>query len=136
MPGLYLRNPGSRNGGHCWNEAMHLRIQRYLLDDGGAIGLERAAVVLDGHPGDLADQPVGNSGGDLTGDELVLALESPPDHDVIARLDGLEEHRNIQRVVLQVTVHGHHNLTGGEFDPRRHGRGLATVTAELHHLEP
>ena len=60
MSHLDLGDARAGDGRHRGDEAVHLRVQRYLLDQRPAVGLERATVVLDRHAGDLADEPVGN----------------------------------------------------------------------------
>ena len=125
--------PGQR--GHGGDEAVHLRIQRDAPDDRRAVGLERAAVVLDGDARDPADHPVGDDGWDLTGHELVLALVAPADHDIEALPDLFQEQGDVARVVLEIAVHGDDDLAAGVLDAGDHGRGLAVVLTEADHPE-
>ena len=87
--------PGDRRHGR--NEAVHFRVQRNLLDQGCAERLQRAAIVLDGHAGHFADDPVGDPRGDLARDQLVLAIEAPADDDVVAFLDLVQEVADVRQ---------------------------------------
>ena len=43
------------------DEAVHLAVELHALDDVPAVGLERAAVVVQVHAGDDGDEPVGDA---------------------------------------------------------------------------
>ncbi len=115
---------------------MHLRVQRNALDQAGAEGLERAAVVLDRHARHVADQPVGDARGNLARDQLVLAVVAPADDQVEAGVDLLEQQRDIGRVVLQVAVHGDEHVAVRVLDACGHRRSLAVVATELDDAQP
>jgi hypothetical protein len=136
VPDLDLGDARPRDRGHGRDEAVHLGVQRDLLDERAPVGLERAAIVLDRHAGDLADQPVGDLRGDLAGYQLVLAVEAPADHDVVALVDLGEEVLDVARVVLQVAVHGDEDPAARLLDAGGHGGGLAVVAAEVDDAHP
>ena len=69
---------------------MHLAVEARLVDDLGAVRLERAAVVVEAHAGHPADQPVGDPRRQAA-DEAVLAVASPAADDVVALVDLREE---------------------------------------------
>ena len=94
------------------------------LDQRGAKRLEEQPLSVMGTPGDLADQPVRDSGGDFARHQLVLPLVPPTDDDVVTLRHLGEEMLDIRRIVLQIPVHGHENLSARVLDPGRHGGRL------------
>jgi hypothetical protein len=109
-----------------------MRAPAIELMAGRAIRFQRAAVVANRNAGDLADQPVGDPRRDLARDELVLALHTPTGDEVVVLLERVDEHRNVARIVLEVTVHRDEILTASVRHAGGHGGCLAGV-ARKHH---
>ena len=59
------------------DEAVHLAVELHAEHDVAAVGLEGAAVVVQGHAGDARDQPVGDLRRDLACGGLVLPVLAP-----------------------------------------------------------
>src|SRR6266702_6118337 len=136
MAYLDLRDAGPCDGGHGRDEPVHFRIQRNLLDQGGPVGLEGAAVITNRHTRDLPDQAIGDLRGNFPGDQLVLAVVAPADHDVEALIHLVQEQLDITRIILQIPIHGDDDFACGVLDAGRHGGGLAIVAAELDQPDP
>ena len=58
VPNRNLGDAGAGHVGERRQEAMHLAVEPRLLDDLRAVGLERAAVVVQADAGDASDEPV------------------------------------------------------------------------------
>src|SRR6185437_10475449 len=54
------------------------------------------------------------------------------DHDVVPRIDLLQQVADVRRIVLQIAIHGHDHFPARLGDARGHGRCLPVVAAELH----
>ena len=87
------------------DEPVHLAVEAHRLEDLAAVGLERAAVVVQAQPADAADQPVGDARRQLAGERRVLAVLAPAGDDVVALLELVEQARDVGRIVLEVGVH-------------------------------
>ena len=60
-----MRLLGTTPATQARNETVHLAHQLDLLDDRGLVDLQAAAIIVQFHPGDLADQGIGTPGGDF-----------------------------------------------------------------------
>src|SRR6185437_8617260 len=115
------------------DEAMHLAVERNVLDDLTAIGFVGRAEVVNVYAGELRHRPVGDARRHAAEDEVVGSLGAPSAHHVVAFLQLGEEARNLAGVVLQVAVHGDDEFTGGVVEAGGERRGLAEVAAQLDH---
>ena len=113
------------------DEAVHLAIERDVLDDLAAIGLEGGAKVVNIDAGELCHEPIGAARGDAAHDEVVNAFLAPSGDDVVALFELFDEGGDVVRVVLQVAVHGEDELAGGMIETGGQRRGLAEVAAQL-----
>ncbi len=68
------------------DEPVHLAIEPDLLDDAAAIGLQRAAVIVQLHPHHRRDEPVRRHRSQ-TPRELILARLAPARDDIIALVE-------------------------------------------------
>ena len=129
----HLIQPPAHPTGQGGDEAVHLPVEVHVLDHLAAVGLQGAAVVVQGHPGDFADQPVGDHGGQLAVDESVFAVFAPAAHHVEALIHAGQQQRDIRRIILQVGIQGDHNVSAGRMETGAHGGRLAKVAAEPDH---
>src|SRR5580658_11184650 len=118
--------------GEGGDEAVHLAVERNVLDDLAAVGLEGGAEVVDVDAGELRHHPVGNERGNTAEHEVVGTLGAPSADDVVALFELGEEARNLAGVVLQVAVHGDDELAGGVVEAGGERRGLPEVAAKLY----
>src|ERR1044071_3015488 len=81
-------------------EAVHLAIEPHVLNRLAAIGLERAAVVVQPNAGDPGDQPIGDAARQRAAEAPVLALLAPSRHDRISLVQLRKEPGDIVRIVL------------------------------------
>jgi hypothetical protein len=123
--------PGTSHRCHRGDEAMHLGIQRDVLDEVGPERFEGAAVVANRHSRDLGDQPVSNTRRNLPRHQFVLTIDAPTDDEMVALIDLLHERTYIRRVVLQIAIHRNKDVSARVLDPSRHGGGLSIVAPEL-----
>ena len=72
-----LADRGAIPTGQRGNEAVHLAIERNVLDHLAAIGLEGRAEVVNVHAGKLGHQPVGAARGNAPHDKVVDPLLAP-----------------------------------------------------------
>src|ERR1700722_4093464 len=116
-------------GGERGDEAMHLAVERNVLDDLAAIGLEGGAEVVDRDAAERGHQPVRDEGGDAAEEEVVAALTAPSADHVVALFELGEEPGNLVGVVLQVAVHGQDEVALRMVEAGGKGGGLAEVAA-------
>ncbi len=110
---------------------MHLAVERDVLDDFAAVGLEGGAEVVDVDAAESGHEPVGGAGGDAAENEVVAALRAPAADDVVAFFELGEEVGDLVGVVLEVAVHGEDVVALGVVEAGGEGGGLAEVAAEL-----
>jgi hypothetical protein len=101
----------------------------HRLDGGPAVRIERAAEVGDLDACKAPQHPVDHARGQRPA-ERILPNTTPPARDVVARLNRLDEPRDVLRGVLQVAVHGHDDVAAPTRKPRMHGWMLAEVALE------
>ena len=118
-------------GGEGGDEAVHFAVERDVLDDFAAVGLEGGAEVVDGDAGEGGHQLVGGAGGDASEKEVVAAFGAPTADDVVAFLEFGEEAGDLVGVVLEVAVHGEDELALRVVEAGGEGGGLAEVAAEF-----
>ncbi len=129
-----LDEPAAVLLGQHGNEAVHLAVEGEGLGQVAAHGAQRAAHVLDGHSGHLADQPVAQEAGYLANEEMILPIGAEAKDGIVALGQLVEQARNVGRIVLQVTVHGDEHVTTGPVDAGLERGGLAEVAPQLHDL--
>jgi hypothetical protein len=115
-------------------EAVHLAVEPRFVDDLGAVGLQRAAVVVQANPGHTPDQPVGCAGRHAARCPVLTVL-TPAADDVIALVDLLEQTRDVAGVVLQIPVHQNDHVSRGVVEACRQGGRLPEIAPELDELE-
>src|SRR5215475_8017389 len=99
---------------------MQFAVERDLIENFAAVGLEGCAKIVNVDSAELGHQPVRAAGGDAPQPEIVDALFAPAADDVVTLGDFFEENRNIGGIMLQVAIHGDDELaarvieTGGE----------------------
>ena len=111
---------------------MHVGIQVQRAHNPAAIGLERAAGVVDARAGDARDQQVRESTRQQASDRSILTVLAPATDDVKAVVDALKQAPDVGRIVLQVAIHRHHDAAPRLLEPSRHRGGLPIVAAEEH----
>ena len=61
----------------------------------------------------------------------VLPIVPPAHHQIVAFVQFTYHHRNVVRIILQITIHGYQNTAPCYVNAGRHCRCLAEVTPEL-----
>ena len=84
------------------------------------------------HPSHPADQAVGDPGGKFALESGVLALMAPATHEVIPLSQFGQQHGDVGRIVLQISIEADDHLSASHIKPSRHGCGLAIVLAQQH----
>src|SRR3984957_699529 len=88
--------------GKCRNEAMHLAVERNILNHLAAIGFECGAEVVDGNTGEARHDPVGAGRGNAAQDEVVDANFAPAGDDIIPLIELFYKSWNVIGIVLKV----------------------------------
>lgn len=115
---------------------MHFPHQLHLLDDGTAVDLQAAAIIVQSHAGDLADQNVGAPGRDLPQNQRIASVLPPADKEVEPALFYRRDHvGNVRRIVLEVAVERRDQPAGGRVDSRLHCGCLTEILLELDDLQ-
>ena len=114
---------------------MHLAVEPDVVQHAAAVGLQRAAVVVQVDAGHDGDQAVGDAA-DQHSARLVLAVLPPARNDVVALGDLVQQFGDVGGIVLQVGVDGDDDIAPGGIDAGHHGGRLAVVAAEVQHADP
>ena len=114
---------------------MHFTVETGLRQYVSPVGLEGAAVVVDTHPRDTGDDPVGDFGRQQACHGMVVTLPAPPADHIKALVEFLDEHGDIRWVVLQIRIQGHDDLALGVLESCTQGCGLAEVFSEADDLD-
>src|SRR5580704_251586 len=96
---------------------MHLAIERNVLDNLSAVGLEGGAKVVDVHTAKHGHEPVGGTRGNAAQDEVVAALRAPAANDVVALFEFGKEVGDFVGIVLEIAVHGKNEIALGVIEP-------------------
>ena len=131
------RNLGhARPGPTCkrGQEAVHFAVEADVLSDLAAVGLERAAVVVQVDARAPRDKPVGDHRGQFARDGLVLTVLAPAARHIVALVQLGQQQPDVGRIVLQVRVHRHDNVAGGRVEARGHRSRLTEIAPEYYHL--
>ena len=117
---------------------MQLAIQPYAVDDGTAVGLERAAIVMQVHAGGARDDAVGDARGQLARKLCVLPVLAPATDHVHTGVgfQTRQQQRNIVRLVLQVGIQRHHIAPAHAIKARLQCAGLTVVARQEHRAQP
>lgn len=118
--------------GQDWNKAMHLAVEIQFTGDFAADRFERTTQVVDWEFGGARDEPIGDPGRQASTQEKVLPLFSPTMDQVVTLVDRVEHHRNIGRIVLQISIQGYQDFTLGMIDTCLHRRRLPKIAAQDH----
>ncbi len=131
VPHVHLGHAGALYAGQHRNEAVHLAVEVEVLGHLQPEDFERAAVVVEVHARQPANEGIGNSAGDFAQQHSILPIAPPSRHYVpTARLQFVAHGQDVERVVLQIAVHRDDVLPPGSGNARRHGRGLPVVAVE------
>ena len=114
---------------------MHLAVQLHAGNHVPAIGLQRAAVVVQMHSRNERDEAIREPAHEVPADRRVLPRAAPSRAHVETFAEPREQQRNVFRIVLQVRIHRNDDLARCEIEARLHGRGLSEVAAEVNDLE-
>ena len=106
---------------------MHLAVKRHLFDNRCPICLQRAPIVMNRNPRYLGDNPIGCDRRHTPRPKLILPVLPPATNQVIAFVKLPKHARNINRIILQITVHTDDILAAGIFKPCRHRRRLPCI---------
>ena len=123
----HLRDADAHPRGERGDEAVHLAVEADAAQHLAAVGLQGAAVVVQAHVGDLADQPVGGPARDAARQPRVLAVLAPAADHVVAFVNLREQQGDFAGIVLQVAVHRADHVAGGGVEPGRERRGLPEI---------
>jgi len=88
------------------DKAMQLAVERDLVQNFPAIGLEGRTKVVNVHAAQLGHQPVGAAGRQAAEPEVVNAALAPAADDVVALGNLFQKNGDIGRIMLQVAIHG------------------------------
>ena len=133
MVHLHLADPGSLDEGQGGQKAVQLAVEVHVTHQFPPVGLEGTAVIVKLHPGDPADQLVGQQRGQQAAHGRILPLVPPAAHQIeVAVLKALQKEGNIGRIVLEVAVEGHDHRSAAGVETGRHGGGLAVIAAQQH----
>ncbi len=113
------------------NEAVHLAVERNVLDDLAAVRLEGGAEVVNIHAGELRHHPVGDARRHAAQHEVVSTLSAPSADDVVTLFQLGEKARDLAGVVLQVAVHSDDEFAGCVIKAGCQRRGLAEVAPQF-----
>src|ERR1039458_3348068 len=130
-----LADGSAIQAGQGGNEAMHLAVERNVVNDLAAIGLEGGAEIMDIDPGEFGHQPVCAARGNAAQDEIVDAVLAPPGDDVVSLIELFYQGGNVVGDVLPVASHGQDELDRGMVEACGQSRGLAKVAAQLDHKD-
>ena len=123
-----LGDPSTRQVRERRQETVHLAVQP-RLHDVRTVGLG-AAVVVEAHTRDAADEPVGDprrhAANPVLGDAASRSRRRSPRRSSRAAGD-------VGRIVLEVAVHRDDHLAARVVEPGGHRRGLPVVAAQLNH---
>ena len=110
--------------------------QTHLLDDLSAIGAIRGSKIMNIQSAYLPNQEICHARWPAANHALG-PLVAPATHHVISILDPLEEHRNLFREMLQVSIHGDHDIALRGIQSCLERCGLTVIPAkfnDLHHV--
>ncbi len=128
-----LDDVGPGSVGQHGDEAMHLAIEPHVIEHLAAVGLERAAVVVQFNTGHKRDDAVGDLRGQPPRERAILAVLAPAADQVAAlRLHLLKHERDVVRVVLQIGVHQGDDRAVGVVNAGLDSGGLPEVAAQQH----
>ena len=115
---------------------MHLSVQRNVLDYFAAVCLERGSEVVDADSAHRRHHPVSAAGGNAPQQEIVCALTPPSTHYVIAFFELGQKARDLVWIVVQISVHGQHELSLRMLTAGRQRRGQPEVPPQLNDQNP
>ena len=122
---------GAIPGGKRRDEAMHLAVERDVLDHFAAIGFEGGAEVVDVDATENRHQRVCRAGRNAAEKKIVRTLGTPTADDVVTLFEFGEEGGDLIGVVLEVAIHSEDVVALGVIEAGGEGGGLAEVAAEL-----
>ena len=101
----------------------------HRLDGAAAVGVEGASEVGDGDAGEAPQHAVDEAARQRAAPRVVTRRAAAA-RDVVPGLDGLDEPRDVLRLVLQVAVHRHDQVAAGARQPGMHGGVLTEAALE------
>src|SRR4051812_2268243 len=114
---------------------MQLAVELDVLKHLASVGLERAAIVVQGYAGSPGDTAVGDSRWQRAAQERVLPILAPAAHNIIPLVELLQQPWNIGRVVLEIGIDRNHHVAARAREPRRERRRLTEIAPEPHHAQ-
>ena len=136
MPHRDLGDAGPAQIGKYRNETVQLPVDGDALDHLPPVGLEGAAVIVDSHPGDPSDKPVGHPGGNFSGKPGVLPVFAPAGYHVVPLLELGQEQGDVGGIILEIRIQGDDDLSPGGLDAAGQSRALAEIAAQNEPAQP
>jgi hypothetical protein len=127
-----LADAGSIPGGERGDEAVHLAVERNVLDDFTAVRLEGRTEVVDIDATERRHEQVRGAGGDAAQEEVVSTLCAPAADNVVSLFQLCEEVGDFLRVVLEVTVHRQDEVSLSVIESGCKSGSLAEVAPEFY----
>ena len=119
--------------GNGRQKSMHLAVQLHAFHDFRAEHFERAAVVVQVHPGHGRNERVRHHRRQAAREERILAVLAPAAHDVGAALERLDHRRQVARIVLQIAVQRRDVAPARVLEAGCERRGLPEVAPQPDH---
>src|SRR5262245_30726974 len=116
------------------DEAVHLAVQLHVVEHVTAVCLEGAAVVVKVNSSHARDEPVGEPRRNLA-TERVMPLFAPAAYDVVPLLQLVQQALDVDRVVLQITVHEDQDLALTVLNAGLQSCRLAEVAPEANNAD-
>jgi len=108
---------------------MHLSIEVYFLEHFASIGFETAVEIVQGQFGEIPEDRIKDQRWPAFVPWVVPPL-LPSTDDVISLFYFLKHSGDFFWIVLQVRIHGDHDLPGGFFKTRTKRCGLSKIPSE------
>ena len=117
--------------GQVRDVAVHLSVHLDVLHHLGPVRLEAAVHVVQFDARNLAGRPVIQLGGQVLGEGVILAVLFPAAYKVVSLFPDHAHHLgDFLRGILQIGVHGNHNIPLGSGEAFEEGGRFAIVAAE------
>src|ERR1700734_3412092 len=112
---------------------MQLAIERHLLQNLAAVGLEGGAEVMNIDAAQSGHEPVRNPRRNAAHPEIVDASFAPAADNIVTGGNLLQENWNVGRIVLQIAIHGDNVFAARMIETGRQPSRLAEIAAEFHY---
>ena len=125
-----LGNPGTHIPGQSRNKPVHFPVQLEALCHLTAKCLERTAIIVQFDLRRERDHMIGDLRRETPVQKRVLSIHPPAVHQVISLVQLCQQTRDIDGVILEVTIQRNNDVTLGILKSCGQGRGLAEDCAE------